>query len=105
MGRDPVTFRLPPASRFVGLLEYTVVFPVLAFVIFAFMGAVSFALVQDAQLPETAVFGAAAALYLLFLVWLFRFAVDDYRRRAGVEVTIHSDCLTIDRLRENVRVA
>jgi hypothetical protein len=104
MSDNPATFRLPAGNRFVGLLVYSVVLPFLAFVILSFIGAIGFALVEHGQFPETAVILTAGAISLLVLTWLVRFAIFDYRRRAGVAVTIGSDSLSIIGPRKSARI-
>jgi hypothetical protein len=86
-------------------VEYFVVFPILALVGLIAIFGIGCLLVGAGLCSPTVALIVGAEIYLLFGVWLFRFAVDDYRRRSGVAVTIDEEWLTIDRPRRNVRVA
>src|SRR5262245_8712880 len=105
MDSDQTVFQRPACSRFVGLLLYSIVLPILACVRLCFIGAIGFAFVEQAGYPEMVVISVGAVISLFALAWLVRFAIVDYRRRAGVAVTIGSDSLSIVGSKETVRLA
>jgi hypothetical protein len=92
------TFRRTPGNRIVGLLVYALVLPILAIVLCPLVSITTMLIMHLAHAPQPITHGACVGLCLLTLVGLVSFAVYDYRRRAGIVVTVADDGLKVKHL-------
>jgi hypothetical protein len=103
-GGHEARFYLAAGNRVAGLIEYILILPIVAAILCPVGGIVIMMILEHAAVPKAAAISISVAGSVLILVILIRFAIRDYRRRAGSEVEVTSDCISVTHLGRGVCV-